>query len=86
MNPCYLELTIFYETHAATRDYKSQADANSLRYAQQYASPPPPPVSLEYLQAAEVIMTTNHITHMPRDTTEELHLYTTLVNTLEVFV
>lgn len=65
------------------RDYKCAVDDSSFHYAQSHASPPPPPVSLEYLRVAQLIITENNITHMPFNTYEALHLYFLLVTSIE---
>ena len=70
---------------AGTRDYKVTVHAHSLRYAEQYTTSPPPPVSLEYLRAARLIMAENSITYMPQNIMDALHLYLVLVTTLETY-
>ena len=69
-----------------TRDYKCLVSPGTLRYAFRYAHDPPPPVSLEYMRAAYLIMTENNITNMPSNTYEALNLYFVLTTALDLFL
>lgn len=83
--PLSLQFTL-HNYNTGTRDYKSTFSAEALRYAKRHASAPPPPASLEYIQAAKLIMVNNNITQMPKNTSEALYLYIILVSALEMFV
>ena len=75
-----------YLPSSGTQDCIHVVDQSSLVYARQLASLPPPPVSLEYLRAAEVIIREHNITGMPTCISDALHLYSLLVSTLELYV
>ena len=70
---------------AGTRDYKFPYNREAMRCPKEHAEPTPPPVSLEYLQAARCIMFNSNIVHMPRNITDGHRLYILLVNTLEMY-
>ena len=72
-----------YLSSAGTHDYTRVVDSRSLTYAREYSSIPPPPVSLEFLRAADVIMNEHNITSMPTCISEALHLYS---STMEQYI
>ena len=85
INILHSKLHNSYYYLAGTRDYKFPYVREAMRCAKEHAELPPPPVSLEYLQAARCIMFNNNIVHMPRNITDGLRLYILLVSTLEMY-
>ena len=75
-----------YLSSTGAHDCTNVVDSSSLSYAKEYSSIPPPPVSLEFLRVAEIVMNEHNITNMPTCTSDALQLYILLVSTLELYI
>ena len=71
--------------HKGVEDRLCQLNSRDLPTVYQYAQPPDPPASLEFLQAAKQIMDSNNL-DMPISIKEALDLYVILTTTIEQHV
>ena len=60
-----------------------ELDSRDLPSAYQYAEPPDPIASVEFLQAAKCIMEDNNVHTMPNNVESALDLYVLLTTTIE---
>lgn len=67
-------LFMFIITFVGTQSYIQTVNADDLNYVQQYATNPGPPGTLEFLQAAQIVME-DHNLHFPSTIPEALDFY-----------
>ena len=56
-----------------------EVDSGDLQHTEQYTTSPDPPVPVEFLELAEVVMEEENL-HMPHTISEALDLYIELLN------
>lgn len=71
---CYLIL--------GASNYLCQVSSSDLDYLEQYTTTPGPPVPIEFLQRAEIVMEEERL-HMPQTVVEALDLYIELLSAIE---
>ena len=76
---------LLHKICTGTEDYICHVDVRDLPTAYQYAEPPDPPASLEFLQAAKAIMDDNNL-NMPNSVEEAMNLYVVLTTTIEQYI
>ena len=74
---------IHYYMNAGTENYLQPFDYNDVHFAKRFVESPGSPVSLEFLQAAEILMRENNLL-FPSTVSEALDFYVHLRNLFDM--
>ena len=76
---------VSHDICAGVEDYLQPFDKDDLQYARSYTTPPDSPVSLEFLEAADIVMRENNL-EFPLTVEEAFVFYLSLNDLLHTII